>query len=719
MAIKYISSDKVLSGLPLGGIGCGTLQIFPDGTRGVFTGMNNWENPLGQLHWFRHGSGGDYRVSNPFAVYVEKNGKKIARFLQTAPLDNCPTVEKIEFKGSYPIAELAFIDTDLDVDIRLTAFSSFIKEDYKNSALPCAIYKFYIKNTASSKIRVSILGAAVNPIGRWNVGRFNEVFKKGKITGINFYKDDCHPHDERDGVITFSVENKGRVTYIGEWNYVRENFNGDQAGRNFEAWRYFSEDGTLPNTNTKKRTMGEGDEWMGALAVKFDLGPGKEKEINFYYTWYMPKHYLGHMYQKWFADSEEISFYIDKNKDEFLRKTSDCRKVIDTAPLDEWLRDALINYLSIINSTSWWTKNNKFTMYENPVKWPLMDSLDVRYYGTAALLLYFPDLEKNTMRIFKDAQRKDGRIAHDLGKSQIDCPSDGTTAGKPWKDLSTKYALMVYRDYLWTKDSRFLKEMYPSVKKAMNWEFSTDKDGDGLPDNEGKDQTYDLWDFYGASSYTSGIFLASLLACIKMAKKMGDQKFLNMCKDFFERGKDSFEKELWNKSYYIAGKSRDRIYDACIAGQLNGQWQAHLLGLGYILDEKRVKKAVKTIMALNGKASPFGVVNSVFPDGRIDNSSYHAENIWAGECYAFASLAIFEGYIDEGLELAKRTWINFAQNLKNVWYQPDVIFAKDGTMGDGELYVRNLSVWTIPFALARHDKKIKRFLLKLEPKLPL
>ena len=98
-------------------------------------------------------------------------------------------------------------------------------------------------------------------------------------------------------------------------------------------------------------------------------------------------------------------------------------------------------------------------MYENPVKWPLMDSLDVRYYGTHALLLYFPDLEKNTMRVFKDAQRKDGRIPHDLGKAQINCPSDGTTAGKPWKDLSTKYALMVYRDYLWTGDLKFLKEM--------------------------------------------------------------------------------------------------------------------------------------------------------------------------------------------------------------------------------------------------------------------
>jgi uncharacterized protein (DUF608 family) len=408
-----------------------------------------------------------------------------------------------------------------------------------------------------------------------------------------------------------------------------------------------------------------------------------------------------------------------KNKEKLFRKTEDFNRLLESAPVEGWLKDGIINYLSVITSASWWTKKDIFAMYENPVKWPLMDSLDVRYYGTMPLAIVFPELEKNTMRLFRDKQRADGRIPHDLGKSQLGCPSDGTTAGKPWKDLSTKYALMVYRNYLWSGDKKFLKEMYPSVKKAMAWEFETDKDKNGLPDNEGKDQTYDLWDFYGTSSYTSSIFLASLLACMKMASEMEDKKFYKTCEDYFKRGQKSFEEELWTGSYYIAGKSPDKVYDACIASQLNGQWYAHLLGLGYILDEKRVKKAVSTIIRLNGSASKYGVVNSVYPDGSIDRSSYHAENVWSGECYAFASLAIYEGYVDEGLKLAQRTWSNFVDNIKNTWYQPDVVFAKDGAMGDGELYVRNLALWTLPFALAKTDKKVREFLLKIEPKLPL
>ncbi len=703
--------------MPLGGIGCGTLQAFPDGTRGVFTGLNNWEKPLGQLHWYRHGTAGDYRVANPFAIFIEQREKKVSKFLQTAPLDKCPTVEKIQFEGNFPIAKLDFKDKDIDLDISLLAFSPFIRNDSKNSGLPSVIYTFKIKNPTKEKATVSILASGINAVGNWNVGRYNKVKRKDGLIGISFYKKNPHPRDgSAYGNISLTTKREKHVTYQGEWSYVRENFRGNAEDRRFDIWRYFSENGCLPNESFEKEAQGEGDEWMAALAVKFNLKPQEEKEIPFYYTWFMPNHYLGHMYQNWFKDSWDVAVYVDRKKDAFLNKIKGWQKTIKNAPLEDWLKDGLINYLSIITSASWWTKDNKFVMYENPVKWPLMDSLDVRYYGTMPLLMFFPDLEKNTMLLFKENQKKDGRIPHDLGKSQINCPSDGTTAGRPWKDLSTKYALMTYRDFLWTKDARFLRNIYKSVKRAMEWEFSQDRDGNGLPDNEGKDQTYDLWDFYGTNSYSSGIFLASLLACVKMAKIMGDSSFSRRCKNYFEKGKESFEKELWNGSYYIAGKSKEKEYTACIAGQLNGQWYAHLLNLGYILPKEHVRKAVKTILDLNGKKSQFGIVNSVYADGKIDKSSYHSENIWTGETYAVSALAIYEGFLDEALDIARRTWENFVYKRRSVWSQPDVILAHDGSLGDGEFYIRNMSLWGIPFALARHKKDVKEFLLKLGPK---
>ncbi|MEA3560920.1 MAG: GH116 family glycosyl hydrolase [Candidatus Omnitrophota bacterium] len=701
--MKYTSKDNLKSGLHLGGLGTGTLQVFPDGTRGVFTGQNNWEHPLGQLHWFRPGSGSDFRVANPFAVYVEKKDKKIAKLLQTIPLANCPTVKEIKYEGTFPIADLEFKDAGLPLKIELRAFSPFIKGDCKNSGLPCAIYIFKITNPTNSPLVVSLLTSGINANADWNVGRFNEVINDGRLIGINFRKKNPRPSDETAGMISLTTTcREGKASYFGEWQYAREAFKGNLKDRRFDAWEYFSRDGTLPNTNSKRQAFGEFDEWMGALAVKFRLAPHQTKQISVYYTWYMPKHYSGHMYQNWFKNSWQVAKYVDKNKNGLLRKTLKWQATIKDSTLPKWLKDALINNLYVYTAASWWTKKGDFALYENTVKWPLMDSLDVRYYGTIPLAIFFPELEKRTIGMFAGAQRFDGRIPHDLGKRQLNCPSDGTTAGKPWKDLSTKFALMVYRDYLWTGDKIFLKKMYPVVKKAMKWQFSTDKNKDYLPDNEGKDSTFDMWDFHGTNSYTSSVFLASLLATQKMAEKLGDDNFLNKCREYFLKGKETFQRKLWNGKFYVAGcEDNSKIYPSSTVGQLNGQWYAHLLGLGYILPEECVKKAVKSMFELNVRASRFGAVNSVFSNGRIDRSSYHAENIWVGENYAFCCLAIYEGFIEEGMSLARKIWFHFVKKALNPWSQPDVIYAKDGRLGDGELYLRNLSVWGLLPALAR------------------
>ncbi|MFC1631345.1 GH116 family glycosyl hydrolase [Candidatus Omnitrophota bacterium] len=701
--MKYTSKDKLKSGVHLGGLGCGTLQIFPDGTRGVFTGQNNWERPLGTLHWFRKGAGGDYRVANPFAIYVEKKGRTHAKLLQTVALAGLPTVKEIQYQGSYPIADLEFKDQDLPLKIKLKAFSPLIKEDYKNSGLPGAIYTFRLHNPASTPITVSLLASGINSNGDWNVGRYNQVVNDGRLIGINFHKKNARPTDPTTGTLSLATNcRQGKISYLGQWQYAKQAFRGKLTDRDFTAWKYFAADGTLPNTNPQREAYGEFDEWMAALACKFKLAAHQTKEVSFYYTWHMPRHHLGHKYEQWFKNSWQVAGYIDKNRKQLLKKTLKWQKELNACKLPDWLKDALVNNLYVYTAASWWTKKSDFALYENTVKWPLMDSLDVRYYGTIALTLFFPELEKRTMEMFARVQRPDGRIVHDLGKSQLNCPSDGTTAGKPWKDLSTKFTLMVYRDYLWTGDRTFLKKMYPVLKKAMRWQFTTDKNKDFLPDNEGKDSTFDVWDFSGVNSYTSSVFLASLLAGQKMAKIFGDVEFLKKCREYFLNGRESFQQKLWNGKYYIAGyENNGKTYQSSLAGQLNGQWYAHLLGLGYILPRESVRQAVKTMLKLNTQASEFGAVNSVFADGKIDRSSYHAENIWIGETYMLCCLAIYEGFVKEGLSLARKLWLHIAKGALNPWSQTDVIYAKNGRLGDGELYLRNVAIWGIPLALAR------------------
>lgn len=60
--------------------------------------------------------------------------------------------------------------------------------------------------------------------------------------------------------------------------------------------------------------------------------------------------------------------------------------------------------------------------------------------------------------------------------------------------MNVKFVLQVYRDYIITNDSQFLRDMWPHVQTVMEKSLTFDKDNDGLIENDGcADQTFDTW----------------------------------------------------------------------------------------------------------------------------------------------------------------------------------------------------------------------------------
>ena len=705
--VQYNSKDNVKSGLPLGGIGAGKFEILPYGTIDYITYQNNWSKPI--FNSRNKDAKRAYGVLGfSFGVYCESKGKKWAGLLQTEKIKGIPSVENIKFEGSFPFAYLEYRGKDLPLKVNLEAFSPFIPGNIKDSSIPGSVFTFKIKNTTSRPASASVLFIGRNLIGQDPIGRYNQVIKDKRLTSLVCKTRNPLSTDFTSGETCFSIENSNAdVTYYSGWNMQTKNFKFSSKDICLDAWRYFKKDGCLPDIDNKIEIQGGSFELGGALAAKVSLKPRQTKEINFYYTWHFPRHDSGHIYEKRFDSARSVAFYLNKNRKSLENRTRSWQEKIKKLAIPGWLKDALINNLYILFSSTWLTKDRKFAMYEAPVICPLMGTLDVSFYGSVALGLLFPELDKNALEQFKKAQRKNGYIPHDLGSSRLDMPSDGTTFYQ-WKDLNPKFVLLVYRDYLWTKDLKFLKSMYPCLKKALEFSFSTDKNKDFLPDNEGADQTFDCWYFHGTNSYTSGIFLAALKAAEKIAVILKDKAFAEKCAIWFDKGLESFQKKLWNGKYFIASLNTVGRYESCILGQLTGQWYAHMLGLGYILPKDKVKKAVRTMLDLNTKISKFGAVNSVLPNGKLDKTSLHSGTIWPGVCYAFSALAIYEGFADEGLAVAKKTWENFALNNKNPWNQPDLIFPSDGRFGFGDYYMRNAVIWSVLLALAGKDKKLKK-----------
>lgn len=707
--VNYNSQEDVKSGVPLGGIGAGKIEILPSGILSFFTYQNNWRQPIGDAKEGNYG--------NHFAIFVEQDSRKICKLLQTVKVRDYPCIEEIEYTGEFPVAQLKYQDKNLPVDLFLEASSSLVPYDYKNSGLPGAVFLFKVKNTTDKSLTVSLMATGRNTVGlNTSTGRYNEVFEDQEKLGVTFKVKNPLPHDFTAGEVSISVPKKaGQVSYLGEWNLKSDPFILYLEAIKIDAWEYFNKDGTLPNVNTKQTIEGRAIEWGGALAVKFSLASGEEKEIPFVYSWYTPNHYVGHIYEKWFGSSKEVASFLINNRIELRHKTKKWQEIIKKAELADWLKDALLNNLYVLFSSSWWGRNNEFVLYEAPIICPLMGTLDVGFYGTIPVSLLFPELEFSYLNQFRQAQRPSGYIPHDLGYERVDLANDGTTSPPQWKDLNSKFVLMAYRDYLWSGNSVFINDFYPSIKKALQWLFTTDKNKDFLPDNEGADQTFDLWKFYNTNAYTSGLFLAALRVTEEIAKLNKDEEFAAECREWFTKGKKSFEEELWTGEFYKNCSGNQTGDISCTLSQLNGQWYAHMLNLGYIVDQERVKTALKNIIELNGTKCPYGALNSVLPDGTIDKTSNHSRVIWPAMNYVFAALAIYEGFAEAGLMIAKKVWDNISLNIKNPWNQPDVIYADNGSYGFGDYYMRNMAVWAIFIALAAKDEKLKEALNKMKP----
>lgn len=719
----YSSDQVVKSGLPLGGIGAGKVEIFPTGVLDNFSFLNNLHRPI------RSSESGDLKglAGFHFAIFYKDKNKKGAKLLQTQPVSDYPLVQKITMDGAFPFARLDYQDEEIPVEVDCEAFSPLIPQDERRSGTPAAFFTFRIFNPSKRPITVALMACARNLVGEWGVGRFNQLTESKSCVHISSFNKKTRKEDPLAGEMCLGLIKKPSLecSYVNQWNMQTKPFvfaaeSVSLAG----AWDTFSQDGVLSGSNMEQVTLSESVQLGSALSAKAVVKPRSSVTVTFFLGWYFSGYAEGRMYEAWFKDVEEVAGFCAEEFDALAKDTKSWCKGLGSLSLDPWLKDALVNNLYPFVSSTLWTKKDKFGFFEAPEVCPLLGTLDVRFYGSVPLALFFPKLEMREMIQFAEAQRAQGYIPHDLGFKRSDLPSNSTN-GLCWKDLNAKFILLVWRDYLWTQDEGFLKKMYPFLRKAFYWLISTDKNKDYLPDHEGADQTFDLWDFYGASAYGGGIFLASLLALEKMAALLQDEATQKEALLWFKKGSQSFEKKLWYKDYFLTynnakeGISQrqmpqyvksQKVSSSCMAAQLSGQWIAHVLGLGYIVSEQKVKKALATILKTNASRSPFGVVNGVCEDGSIDKTNWQSESVWFGVTYMVASLAIHEGMVKEGLELAKKAWENASVNIRSPWNQADMFSALDGSYLFGDHYMRNMVVWSLLLALGKKNKKIENFM---------
>lgn len=125
--------------MPIGGIGTGTVWLDGRGRLSVWQVFNNYtEEGLSQTH-FALRLGGE--------IYL----------LETAEDAEMPALPVISYEGGYPVARLHYDTADLPVGVTLEAFNPLIPLDAFHSSLPCAIFRWTVRNRSRRRVDLRLL----------------------------------------------------------------------------------------------------------------------------------------------------------------------------------------------------------------------------------------------------------------------------------------------------------------------------------------------------------------------------------------------------------------------------------------------------------------------------------------------------------------------------------------------------------------------------------
>jgi uncharacterized protein (DUF608 family) len=518
---------------------------------------------------------------------------------------------------------------------------------------------------------------------------------------------------------------------------------------------------------------------QGLLCSKQTLEPGAKTQVTFLLSWFFPNHItadgserMGHMYENWFSGAISVADYVVKSLQQLQERSQVFHDALYNSKFDYWLVDAVNAQLTTFVKNSFYVKNGGFGIWEGLGCCGLL-TLDVTYYGSHPVLLFFPELQKTQMRmtanlqlvpesrryheyfiafprnkkLFDEYAKRDPSILTDKRKRlgvyrEIVAKTGQDAAGRiphmfpgafnavdayHMIDLMPKFALLVMRDYLWTGDKKYLEEMWPHTKAAMDHNLALDERGIFLPyhydrsqtDTYIASQTYDIWDFLGYSAYVSSIWLAALKATSRMAQLMGDDSYSKKMNDIYATAKGSMEKLLWNGEYYNLWNdpSSGKTNYYCMADQLSGQWFANFLKLGDIVDKEHIRSTLKAIYRYDFRADA-GLLNGVLPDrfvgmssdttsglGEFTSPSLQRDNPWTGTEYAVASLMIQEGFINEGLTIVKNVYDRY-QKSGMTWNHIEC----------GSHYYRAMDIWAVLSELGGIDNDATQHDFSFQPR---
>ena len=700
---RYEGANLRRVALPLGGIGTGTVSL---GGRG---NLFDWEIVNRPAKGFQ-------LEKTFFALFTrDAEGNTSTRALEglipaedyegatgsQIPNHGLPRFQDCRFEAAYPFGQVMLEDDGVPLQVRLQAFNPLVPGDADASELPLAMLRFELSNPGTQPIQASVCGSLQNFIGsdgsQGAVQRNVNEFRDGSLRGIFMRSDGVDPGAEQYGTMALATTAETDVSWRTDWAVLSW---GDSL---LDFWDDFGADGCLQ----ERQTNGV-DSPIGSLAASVTVAPGASETVSFLLCWHFPNRLawphgwhqpeatpdngivVGNHYTTRFADAWEAAEHCadqlpDLERDTLLFVNSVCASDVP----DVVKESALYNLSTLRSQTTFRTPDGYTFGWEgchDDAGCCFGSCTHVWNYEQATAFL-FGELSAGMREVeFLYATRQDGGMSF-----RVHLPLEQATS---WSiaaaDGQMGCIMRVHRDWQLKGDDDWLRKLWPSVRRSLEFCWypgSWDADQDGVMEGC-QHNTMDV-EYYGPNPQMGVWYLGALRATEEMARHLGETEFADKCRSLFTQGSTWLDANLFNGEYYeheirpldkklavhdmlISNMGASdpaepvlQLGSGCLVDQLIGQFQAHVNGLGYLLDEANVRSTLDSIMRHNFKENMYGHFNHMrsyvlndesallmasYPRGDRPTRPFPYYNeVMTGFEYTAAIGMLYEGQMDNGM----------------------------------------------------------------------
>lgn len=722
--------------MPLGGVAAGSISL---GGRGQ---LRDWEI-------FNRPDKGNQPGFAFAAVRVEAPGRRaVARVAEARLLppyvgasglgsNNVPGMPRLEgavFTSSYPLARIDFEDRRLPVRLRLEAFTPVIPLEAEESGLPAALLRYVAHNPGRTPVKVSVCWSIENPFRTApetgaarpaKDARRNEPRRDDLLAGLVMTNPGLAAADPAAGEFVLAALDARAAVWRG-WPRSRW-FNSPML-----FWDAFKEDAGLGSEPEEPGVV-------GVVHMMREIPAGGEGRFEFVLAWRCPNRtpahcgwraskgnenaVIGNWYAERFAGAWGAARHLAQHLGELERRTRAFAGAMQSATLPGSVKDAAMSNLSTLaTQVCFRTADGEFHGFEgaNEKSGCCYGSCTHVWNYEAATSHLFPRLARS-LRNAAFGHMMDERGA--IHFREI-LPKGTGRFGLAAADGQMGQVMKTLLDFRLSGDRKWLKEIWPSVKKAVEFCWirgGWDADRDGVMEGA-QHNTYDI-EFYGPNPQCGIYYLGGLRAAAELARAAGDGGFAETCTALWRRGAEWIDANLFNGEYYIQkvrGAPRGSIADGlvstmgsddtekpdyqlgegCLADQLIGQYQADLCRLGPLLRRENIVRALKSIYLYNRRPTMEEHENMQRTYALNDESGllicdygkaprpripfpYFAE-AWTGIEYPAAAQMIGMGMVEEGLAILEAARRRHDGVRRNPFDEPEC----------GHHYARALSAWS-------------------------